>query len=320
MSRFHPQGCWPVLVIFVDPGTMESTVGPLVSAATATAAKNVKVSTPVSTVPFRPHSPIVSTRGQLPCHGVNASSISMVARSFQPTLRKNFVHNVDIPGSVQFSNVLFPVLVNVVMSTQDVCDKLPVTSAQASCPNFSSFIDCLQQDLVSPSRVTPINVEKLQCELYFHPDQTQVNYVISGLSNGFHLGFNPLAVLLKSASQNMPSASLQPSVIDQHLRTELEKGRVAGPFSIAPISNLHISCFGIIPKKYQPGKWQLILDLSSPVGHSVNNGIPKESFSVQYIKVDDVINGIMSLGRGSAKFDVESAYCMSQYIPMIVTC
>ena len=65
---------------------------------------------------------------------------------------------------------------------------------QASRPNFSSSIDCLQQDLVSPSRVTPINAEKLRHELYFHPDQTQVDYVISGLSNGFHLVFNPLAV------------------------------------------------------------------------------------------------------------------------------
>ena len=82
---------------------MAPAVGPLVSAATATAAKNVKVSTPMSTVPFRPHSLIVGTRGQLPSHGVNASSVSMVARSCQPTLRKNFVHNVDIPGSVQFS-------------------------------------------------------------------------------------------------------------------------------------------------------------------------------------------------------------------------
>ena len=75
---------------------------------------------PVSTFPFRPHSPIVITCGQLPCHGVNTSGISMVARSFQPTLWKNFVHNVDIPGSVQFSNMVFPIPVNVVSSTQDV--------------------------------------------------------------------------------------------------------------------------------------------------------------------------------------------------------
>ena len=130
----------------------------MVSATTATAGKNVKVSTPVSTVPFRTHSPIASTHSQLPCHGVNASAVSVVARSFQPTLRKNFVHNIDIPGSLQFSNVVFPVWVTVT-STQDVCDMLPVTSAQASHPHFSSFIDCLQQDLVSPSRVTPTNAK-----------------------------------------------------------------------------------------------------------------------------------------------------------------
>ena len=170
---------------------------PLVSAATATAVKNVKESTPVSTVPFRPQSLIVSTRGQLPRHGVNASGISVVARSSQPTFQKNLhvAHNVDIPCSVQTSNVVFLVSVyNVVTSTQDFSDKPPETSAQTSCPNLSSFIDCLQHTLVTPYTVTPIDAEKLWRELYFHPDQTQVDYVISGLSNGFHLGFNPLAV------------------------------------------------------------------------------------------------------------------------------
>ena len=64
------------------------------------------------------------------------------------------------------------------------------------------------------------------------------------------------------------------------------------------------------PKKHQPGKWRLILDLSSPDGHSVNDGIRKDPFMVQYMKVDNIIDGIMSLGRGTliAKFDVESAY------------
>ena len=75
---------------------------------------------------------MVSYPGQLPCHGVNASGVSVVARSFQPTLRKNSVHNVKIPDSVQFSNVVFPVPVNVAASTKDICDKLPVTSAQTS--------------------------------------------------------------------------------------------------------------------------------------------------------------------------------------------
>ena len=92
--------------------------------------------------------------------------------------------------------------------------------------------------------------------------------------------------------------------------SELEKGRVAGPFLISPIPNLHVSRFGVIPKKHQPGMWRLILDLSSPLGHSVNDGILKELFSVQYMRVDDVISGIMSFGWATllAKFDVESAY------------
>ena len=80
----------------------------LLRAATATAAKNVKVSTSVSTVPFRPHSPKVSTRGQLLCHRVNTNGISVVARSFQPTLQKTSVQNVDIPGLVSFQTLCFP--------------------------------------------------------------------------------------------------------------------------------------------------------------------------------------------------------------------
>lgn len=134
--------------------------------------------------------------------------------------------------------------------------------------------------------------------------------MISGLTNGFRLGFDPSAVSLQSAAHNMPSASLQPSVIDQYLLTECEKGRVAGPFLISPIPNLPASRFGVIPKKHQLGKWRLILDLSSPSGHSVNDGILKEPFSVQYMREDDVISGIMSFGQGTllAKFDVESAY------------
>ena len=38
--------------------------------------------------------------------------------------------------------------------------------------------------------------------------------------------------------------------------------------------------------------------------------LEKTPFAVQYMKVDDIIDGIMLLGRGTllAKFDAESAY------------
>ena len=158
--------------------------------------------------------------------------------------------------------------------------------------------------------VTPINADKLQAELHSYPNQARASYVLSDIRSGFRLGFDASRLTLKSASTNMHSSTLHPAVIDDYLHTELQKGRVAGPFSTPPWPNLHISWFGVIPKKNQPGKWHLILDLSSPAGSSMNDGIPKESFSVQYMKVDDIISGVMSRGRGTlmAKFDVESAY------------
>ena len=54
----------------------------------------------------------------------------------------------------------------------------------------------------------------------------------------------------------------------------------------------------------------MILDLSIPDGHAVNDGIRKGPFTVQYMKVHDIIDEIMSLGRGTllGKFDMESAY------------
>ena len=168
----------------------------------------------------------------------------------------------------------------------------------------------LHQPLLPPYKVSPIRVDKLCQEVLTHPDQSFVTYVLDGLQNGFRVGFNPASVSLKSATQNMPSASLQPSVIDYYLSTELAKGRVAGPFSSPPLPHLHISRFRVIPKKHQPGKWHLILDLASPDGHSVNDGIRKDPFTVQYMKVNNISDGIMSLSRGTllAKSDVESAY------------
>ena len=283
----------------------------MVNVGTATAVRSVKESTPVSTVPFGPQRRLLSPHGPLLLHGANASGVETVART--PTSSVNNVNSVQFCRSFSPSHSLVPVPVNVVASSAQVTlasSQPQGVSAQTPLTSTCMVASTVRQDLVPPSGVTPINAQKLWCELRSHPDQVKVDYVITGLTTGFRLGFDPSAVSLTSAVHNMPSASLQPSVIDQYLLSELEKGRVAGPFPASPIPNLHISRFGVIPKKHQPGKWRLILDLSSPLGHSVNDGISKEPFSVQYMKVDDVICGIMSLGRGTlmAKFDVESAY------------
>ena len=118
-------------------------------------------------------------------------------------------------------------------------------------------------------------------ELHHHPNESAVVYAISGTWDGFRIGFDPSLVSLNSASSNMRSSSEHPSVIDSYLQNEVSFGRVAGLFPALPFPSLHISRFGVIPKNNQPGKWRLILDLSSPEGHSVNDGIPKPPFTVQ---------------------------------------
>lgn len=73
---------------------------------------------------------------------------------------------------------------------------------------------------------------------------------------------------------------------------------------------LHISRFGVIPKSNQPGKWILILDLSSPEGFSVNDSIDPHVCSMSYATVDQAVSKVMELGRNAlmAKVDIEHAY------------
>ena len=158
------------------------------------------------------------------------------------------------------------------------------------------------------SMVSPLNVSQFTLDLAGHPDRQAVAYVRNGLQHGFRLGFQP-AHRLKPAKKNKPSAFQKRKVIDDYLATEVACGRVAGLFPSPSLPNLQVSGFGVIPKKGQPGKWCLIVDLSSPHGSSVNDGIDPDEFAMHYIHLDQIINMIAKHGPGAlmAKFDVEAA-------------
>ncbi|CAB4003429.1 Hypothetical predicted protein [Paramuricea clavata] len=164
--------------------------------------------------------------------------------------------------------------------------------------------------LITPvAAVTPLVLEEFTRELATYP-LSKRRYVLDGIRLGFRVGWEPDRVSLRSRTSNMRSASDHPDVVDAYLSSELAARRVAGPFTSPPVPLLHVSPFGVIPKNHQPGKWRLILDLSSPAGHSVNDGIPKDPYSLHYVKVDDAIRALVDLGPGAlmAKFDVKAAY------------
>ena len=88
----------------------------------------------------------------------------------------------------------------------------------------------------------------------------------------------------------MPSADEHPEIVSKYLEGELRYGRLAElDEGIAKAVGVHISLFGVIPKKSRPNKWRLILDLSSPGGNSINDGISKELASLSYVSVDEVV-------------------------------
>ena len=93
-----------------------------------------------------------------------------------------------------------PVSVPVSMSVS-----LPV-SVPASVPVKSSVAVVSFTPLSPVSKVSPLQLDQFQAELRNHPDKSAVAYVISGIWDGFRIGFDPALVSLNSASSNMRSS------------------------------------------------------------------------------------------------------------------
>ena len=166
-------------------------------------------------------------------------------------------------------------------------------------PNFNHTIHELTEVF------TPLNPDIWDLALADHPDRPYASYIINGLQEGFRVGFHWSAPL-RSATSNMQSTRLRPSVIDERIADDLSKGRMLGPSQ----DRLHINRDGLIPKGHDMGKFHLITGLSYPRGRSVNDGIYSDLTSLSYISVDNVAELVQQLGKGSlfAKVDIESAY------------
>ncbi len=168
-------------------------------------------------------------------------------------------------------------------------------------------LSCPVQWPVGPS---PVHLNSWQEFLHCHPDQTFASYIHAGFSAGFRIGYSRQAPSLKSSSKNHPSATANAIVVRNHIRAELEVGRLVGPLKKALAPLLHISPIGLVPKAHQPDKWRMIVDLSFPPGHSINEGISPELASMTYAKVDDAVQLIMQLGVRTqlVKLDLKNAY------------
>lgn len=155
---------------------------------------------------------------------------------------------------------------------------------------------------------SPLSLDRLQPYLHCHPDRQFASYVFHGLRDGFHIGFSHQSSL-RSVPHNHPSSRENPSVITDHLRTELQLGRLIGPLPPLLASAVHISPMGLVPKHHSD-KWRLVVDLSSPRNQSVNDGISPALCSLHYASIDNAVDIISHLGRATelVKLDLSNAY------------
>ena len=141
------------------------------------------------------------------------------------------------------------------------------------------------------------------------PDRELVDYLLRGMKFGFRISFDRKVVTSK-ASKNMKSALDNPEPAFKFLHDELQAQRIVGPLSPNAYPYIHVSRFGVIPKRSQPGRWRLILDLSNPEGHSVNDGIYPDICSMRYASVDSAAAIVAELGTNTllTKIDISHAY------------
>ena len=131
-----------------------------------------------------------------------------------------------------------------------------------------------------------------------HPDQLAAQHVLKGLKEGFRIGLQYVTNNWRPASSNMLLADTNLQVVSDYLQEDVEAGRIIGPLKQGSVMGLQISPFGVIPKGHTPGKWRLIVELLSPQGSSVDDGIPREACPVTYITCDEVADKVGTMGRG----------------------
>lgn len=193
-----------------------------------------------------------------------------------------------------------------IVEADDVNDFDRLTSATL-LPNFP---DNTLFDLAK----TPINLVNLRQELMGY-DLKKAEEIYNGFSSGFPLHYSGNHA--PSDSSNLKSAISRPEIVRQKIQTEIEAGRVAGPFDSRPLQTLRISPLGLVPK-HEPGQFRLIHHLSYPSGDSVNDFIDPDLCSVQYTSFDEAVHMVQDLGRGCllGKSDIKSAFRLLPVSPL----
>ena len=158
---------------------------------------------------------------------------------------------------------------------------------------------------------SPLRSQAWEAGLLSYPDQQFGQFLLRGIRDGFRIGARELGGR-QSSKRNLQSAYEHPQIIRDYLAREESLGRIhrLSPQDLSTLPLIQVNPFGVIPKRHQPNKWCLIVDLSSPAGKSVNDAIDRDLCSIAYTSIDNAVSFIQALGPGClpAKLDLREAY------------
>ena len=155
---------------------------------------------------------------------------------------------------------------------------------------------------------SPVNASCLKHYLDFYGyDQILTAQLFKGFDSGFKIAFfkKPNSDL---NVKNSKSTVEHKKEVQDHINKELNHGRICGPFNKIPFDIFQISPIGLVPKK--DGSFRMIVNLSSPKGASINDGIPDSAASVSYTTLSSALKLILKAGKDAflAKSDIKSAF------------
>ena len=141
--------------------------------------------------------------------------------------------------------------------------------------------------------------------------QVLKNYDISKLFHylqfGFPLGVDYSLFQFKPFTKNHLSAAKNPLGVMKYFNTEVSKKAMYGPFEVQPFTNMHFS--PLMARPNPDGGTRVIVDLSWPIGSSVNSCVPSNvyddvPFILKYPTIDQVVERIKLVGPSALLYKV----------------
>ena len=139
------------------------------------------------------------------------------------------------------------------------------------------------------------NIAKWHELLQHYPDNVICDFLEFGWPIGYMSDTLPIFDL-----RTHRGALTFPDQVNTYLSKEVQLGRIAGPFDKAPfMQGFVLSPLNTMEKQQDSEERRVVVDLIWPSGHSVNDGIPSDSYlgaplSLRYPTIEDIVDAVVT--------------------------